>query len=111
MKIIGLTGTTGSGKTTALQVLEQMGACIIDCDAVYHDLLQTCEPMLQEILEEFPDCAPAGQFDRKALGRIVFADPAKLQKLNERQRLSSYATRAILPAHSIQRKACSPSEK
>lgn len=83
MKIIGITGTTGSGKTTALQVLDQMGACIIDCDAVYHDLLQTCEPMLQEILEEFPDCAPAGQFDRKALGRIVFADPAKLQKLND----------------------------
>lgn len=83
MKIIGITGGTGCGKTTALKVLEQMGACIIDCDAVYHELLQTCEPMLQEILEAFPDCAADGQFDRKALGRIVFADPAKLQKLND----------------------------
>ena len=83
MKIIGITGGTGCGKTTALRVLEDMGACIIDCDAVYHNLLETCKPMLQEILETFPDCAVDGQFDRKALGRIVFADPLKLQKLNE----------------------------
>ncbi|MBO6010345.1 MAG: dephospho-CoA kinase, partial [Oscillospiraceae bacterium] len=40
MKIIGLTGPTGAGKTTALRVLAELGAVIIDCDEVYHDLLE-----------------------------------------------------------------------
>ena len=83
MKVIGITGGTGCGKTTALQVLKAMGARIIDCDAVYHTLLETCEPMRQEIRETFPGCMVNGRFDRKALGSIVFADPDKLQKLND----------------------------
>ncbi len=39
MTVIGLTGPTGAGKTTALEVLEGMGAAVIDCDRVYHGLL------------------------------------------------------------------------
>ena len=39
MYIIGLTGPSGAGKTTALRVLESMGGKVFDCDAIYHELL------------------------------------------------------------------------
>lgn len=83
MKVIGITGGSGCGKTTALQVLSQMGARIIDCDAVYHELLQTNTAMCQEIAEAFPGCLEDGKLNRKKLGSLVFADPAGLQRLNE----------------------------
>lgn len=83
MKIIGITGGTGCGKTTALHVLQELGAYCIDCDAVYHTLLDNCPEMRNEIIAAFPSCAPTGVFDRKELGKLVFADPALLQQLNE----------------------------
>lgn len=83
MKIIGITGGTGCGKTTALHVLQELGAYCIDCDAVYHELLETCPALRAEIVEAFPACAPGGVFDRKELGKLVFADQAALQRLNE----------------------------
>jgi len=82
MKIIGITGGTGSGKTTALNYLEGLGACVIDCDAVYHELLQTSEPMLQELDTRFPGVVTGGALDRKALGAIVFQDQEALEDLN-----------------------------
>ena len=45
MTIIGITGPTGSGKTTALNVLVELGAVLLDCDAVYHELTTSCIPM------------------------------------------------------------------
>ena len=83
MKIIGITGGTGCGKTTALHILQELGAYCIDCDAVYHDLLETCPELRAEIVEAFPACAPGGVFDRKELGKLVFADQAALQRLTE----------------------------
>jgi dephospho-CoA kinase len=83
MTLIGLTGTTGSGKTTALSVLQERGARIIDCDEVYHALLETSRPMLDELRERFPAAFAAdGSFDRKALGRVVFSDEAAMLDLN-----------------------------
>ena len=82
MKVIGLTGGSGSGKTTAMNYLVEHGALGIDCDEVYHDLLRECEPMLAEIKARFPAAFPDGSFERKALGRIVFADSAALLDLN-----------------------------
>ena len=49
MTVIGLTGPTGSGKTTALQVLGQLGFEIVDCDALYYQLLRTDAPLRLEI--------------------------------------------------------------
>ena len=54
MKIIGLTGGTGTGKTTALNVLKKLGGVCIDADEVYHDLLLNCEEMINEIKSAFP---------------------------------------------------------
>ena len=82
MKIIGLTGPTGAGKTTALRVLEELGAVIIDCDEVYHDLLENDADMLAELRDSFPEAFESGAFERKKLGAVVFASPERLEKLN-----------------------------
>ena len=82
MSILGITGGTGSGKTTLLNCAKAMGITVIDCDAVYHDLLANNAQMLAEIKSHFPAAFSSGTFDRKALGKIVFADSDKLAKLN-----------------------------
>lgn len=84
MTVIGITGPTGAGKTTALRVLEGMGALILDCDAVYHDLTLSCQPMRGELRDAFgPDIFGAdGSLQRKALGAVVFDNPRALERLN-----------------------------
>lgn len=84
MTIIGITGGSGAGKTTVLTVLEELGACIIDCDAVYHRLLAEDRQMGEELRARFgPEVfAGGGALDRKALGRVVFGDPQALLDLN-----------------------------
>ena len=83
MYIIGITGPTGAGKTTALRVLEEMGGQVIDCDAVYHELLQTDGELLGRIEAAFPGVVRDWTLDRKALGARVYADPAALQRLTD----------------------------
>lgn len=84
MKVIGITGPTGAGKTTALNALEELGGQIVDCDAVYHQLLRTSAPMLDELRARFGDCVfdAQGTLDRKALGAVVFGDEGALADLN-----------------------------
>ena len=82
IKIIGITGGTGCGKTTALNELERRGALLIDCDAVYHRMLETDRPMLDEIEKYFPGAVIDGKLDRKALGAVVFTDEEALRDLN-----------------------------
>lgn len=83
MKILGITGGSGSGKTTALFVLEELGAKIIDCDKVYHDLMDSNAEMKNRIESVFPNCVSGGKIDRKALGGMVFGDEKALEKLND----------------------------
>jgi dephospho-CoA kinase len=80
--IIGITGGTGCGKTTALQTIAHLGGIIIDCDKVYHDLLQTDKAMLCAIENRFPGVVIDGKLERKKLGSIVFADKNALSDLN-----------------------------
>ena len=81
--IIGITGGTGCGKTTALSILEQMGGLIIDCDRVYHDLLKTDKSLLASIESRFPGTVEKGSLNRKKLAAIVFSDEAALLDLNQ----------------------------
>lgn len=81
--VIGFTGPTGAGKTSALRALERLGGLVLDCDAVYHELLRTDEALRGAITAAFgPVFAPDGSLDRQKLGSIVFGDPAALETLN-----------------------------
>ena len=82
MRIVGVTGGTGCGKTTFLEALARRGAMVLDCDAVYHELLRTSKPMLSEIDARFPGVVENGELQIKRLGEIVFRDAAALQDLN-----------------------------
>ena len=82
MTMIGITGGTGCGKTTALKELEKFGALVIDCDAVYHELLDSSAEMLAELDSRFPGTVIEERLDRKALGEVVFSDAEALKALN-----------------------------
>lgn len=83
MIIIGITGPTGSGKTTALQCIAARGGVILDLDAIYHELLRTNDRLLADLEARFPGVVRDGELDRKALGAIVFSNKTALADLNE----------------------------
>ena len=80
--IIGITGGTGCGKTTLLNLIADQGGLILDCDAIYHELLISNKEMLAAIDQRFPGVVEKGALNRKKLGTIVFADENALQDLN-----------------------------
>jgi len=80
--VLGITGGTGCGKTTLLRRAAALGALDIDCDAVYHRLLAADAALRRALEARFPDVVRAGAWDRKALGAVVFGDPAALRDLN-----------------------------
>ena len=80
--IIGITGGTGCGKTTLLNLIQENGGLVLDCDAIYHQLLKTDTSLLNAIEERFPGTVEDGMLQRKKLGGIVFADPHALEDLN-----------------------------
>lgn len=83
MKILGLTGGSGTGKSAAGAAFAALGCGVVDADASYRTLCETCTPMLKEIQSVFSDVfTTKGKLDRKKLGEIVFAHPDKLRQLN-----------------------------
>lgn len=82
LTLVGITGGTGCGKTTALSVLKNKGALIIDCDQVYHDLTRSSQGMKEELCARFGDVYNKNGLDRKKLGAIVFQDKEALAGLN-----------------------------
>ena len=80
--ILGITGGTGCGKTTLLREIEARGGLILDCDAIYHDLLTRDAALLSAIDARFPGVVEGGVLQRKKLGAIVFADEKALLDLN-----------------------------
>ncbi|USF25523.1 Dephospho-CoA kinase [Firmicutes bacterium ASF500] len=106
MTVLGITGPTGAGKTTLLREVENLGGGVIDCDEVYHQLLEG-DSALQEALEkEFgPLREGTGPIDRKRLGAIVFGDAGKLEALNAiAWRAVVERTQELLQAHRAQGK-------
>ena len=80
--ILGITGGTGCGKTTLLRQIQERGGLILDCDAVYHELLSRDMELLNAISDRFPGVVVEKKLERKKLGAIVFADPQALADLN-----------------------------
>ncbi len=94
---IGITGGSGCGKTTALLELEQCGALILDCDAIYHELLESDGEMIAELQGRFPEAVHDGKVNRRTLAAIVFSDTGALSELNRiTHRHVSLAIRARL---------------
>lgn len=81
--IIGITGGTGCGKTTALDAIRQLGGLVLDCDDIYHRLLETDKNLLTSIESRFPGAVEKGSLQRKKLGALVFNDPETLSDLNK----------------------------
>lgn len=85
MKILGVTGGVGAGKSTVLKYLEEAyGACVIQADQVGHEVMEPGETAYEKILRYFgPQILSEDlRIDRGILGAIVFADPDKLKALN-----------------------------
>jgi len=80
--VIGITGGSGCGKTTLLNLIRDQGGLVMDCDAIYHDLLKTDMAMLSAIEARFPGTVENGALNRKKLGSIVFSDEKALLDLN-----------------------------
>lgn len=80
--VLGITGGSGCGKTTLLELIREQGGLVLDCDAIYHQLLQEDQAMLSAIETRFPGSVKEGVLDRKALGAVVFSNETALQDLN-----------------------------
>ena len=81
--ILGITGGTGCGKTTLLNVLKERGAVVLDCDAIYHELLTRDASLLAAIEARFPGTVENGVLLRKKLGNLVFSHKNALLDLNK----------------------------
>ncbi|MCL2078603.1 MAG: dephospho-CoA kinase [Oscillospiraceae bacterium] len=86
MFIIGITGPSGAGKTTALEAAENLGALALDCDEIYRTLLETNNDMIKQIILQFPDVRANGvsdRIDKAKLRKRVLGNTQALDKLGE----------------------------
>ena len=82
--VIGLTGSSGSGKSTAAKILKRLGACVIDADAIAREAVSDCF-VLEKLRSEFSNdfFNENGIFDRQKTAAVVFKDSEKLTRLTE----------------------------
>jgi dephospho-CoA kinase len=83
MKLIGLTGAIGSGKSSVSALFERKGAIIIDGDGIAKQLQQKGSTTLQRMVDEFGDILlESGELDRAKVAKLVFGDAEMLKRLN-----------------------------
>jgi dephospho-CoA kinase len=83
LKLIGLTGGAGSGKSTVAEMLRGLGAAIVDADEATHDVYAPGNPGFDAVVGEFgTDYVRDGQIDRARLGELVFGDEDARRRLN-----------------------------
>lgn len=81
MRILGLTGSIGMGKTTAAGMLRRLGVPVHDADATVHGLMASGGAAVPAIAEAFPKAVSGDAVDRQGLGALVFDDPPALRRL------------------------------
>ncbi len=83
MKLVGLTGGVGSGKSTVAAMLLKLGATVVDADEAAHAVYEPGTPGFAAVVREFGDHYTSdGRIDRKRLGELVFRDPDARRRLN-----------------------------
>ena len=83
VKLVGLTGGVGSGKSTVAAILRELGAAVVDADEASHEVYEPGTPGFAAVVREFGEgIVRDGRIDRKALGELVFKDPDALRRLN-----------------------------
>ena len=84
MKIIGICGRSGSGKSTVSSILRNRGLPVLDCDQIYHELVNTPSECLNAIADHFGNNFICNnKLNRDALRTLVFQSPQKLYELNK----------------------------
>jgi dephospho-CoA kinase len=107
MRVIGLTGSIGMGKSTAASALRRLGIPVHDADAEVHRLLRSDRRLIAAVEAAFPGVCTAAGIDRAALGAKVFNDPAALSRLESlihpqvRQSESAFLRRMRARRHSL----------
>ena len=93
MKVIGLTGGIGSGKSTVSKFLKELGAVIIDADKVGHEAFKPDTELWREVVAAFGRqiLKPSDEIDRNKLGEMVFGNPELLSRLNQVMHPRMYA--------------------
>ena len=83
--LVGLTGNIACGKSTVLRRMRELGATTIDADRMVHAILRKGGPAYAPVVAEFGESIldKDDEIDRRALGKVVFSDPAKLLTLEE----------------------------
>lgn len=99
--ILGITGGSGCGKTTLLSLIQEQGGLVLDCDAIYHELLRSDKALLTAIDTRFPGTVVEGELQRKKLGSLVFSDETALLDLNR-------ITHGAVKAEVLRRLAAAP---
>jgi dephospho-CoA kinase len=84
MKVIGLTGGIGSGKSTVAKFMAELGATILELDKVGHQAMKSGSDVWRRLVDEFGEAiiAADGEIDRSRLGNIVFNDSSTLERLS-----------------------------
>jgi len=104
MRLVGLTGSIGSGKSTVAQRLRALGVAVLDADEYAR---AGAKVLKAEICQAFPEACREGEPDRAALGRRVFADPEARRRLEAlihpyvRQRMQEETEKARQAGHSL----------
>lgn len=85
MKLIGLTGGIGSGKSTVAKLLKERGCYVIDADKIAREIVQPGQPALSELADAFGQdiLNEDGSLNRGLLAQRAFADKQQTQKLND----------------------------
>lgn len=83
--IVGVTGRSGSGKSTFMELLQKRGYDVINCDALSREVQKKGSDCFFEIISAFGDdlLLENGELDRRALGEICFSNPKRLETLND----------------------------